>query len=263
MEYKYLNLGCGNLFNKDWVNVDFNSRSKYVKRHDLSKGIPFKDNEFDAVYHSHVLEHFGKDTGKFFLSECFRVLKTGGIIRVVIPDLENIAREYLKNLEEILNGNPDYEKKYNWILLELYDQTLRESPGGEMQKKILEDDVFLKNYIAERVGSEFVSAGLNTMTFKNKLRNAIGKYTDGFLNFLFGKSFQYYQIGKFRCGGEIHQWMYDRYSLSKLLKDLGFKNIEVKDAFSSNIPNYDLYNFDLYKNQPRGKSSLILEACKL
>src|SRR5206468_10255188 len=35
-------------------------------------------------------------------SECHRVLKPGGILRVVVPDLERIARESIRNLERAL-----------------------------------------------------------------------------------------------------------------------------------------------------------------
>lgn len=62
---------------------------------DLSKGIPFADRTFDGVYHSHVLEHIDREAAPTFLRECCRVLKPGGILRVVVPDLEAQARHYL------------------------------------------------------------------------------------------------------------------------------------------------------------------------
>lgn len=92
----YLNVGCGGKFHKDWVNVDMTSNSKDVIVANLLKGIPFPDNSFDVVYHSQVLEHFPKEKARDFIKECFRVLKPDGIIRVVVPDLENIVNEYKK-----------------------------------------------------------------------------------------------------------------------------------------------------------------------
>jgi predicted SAM-dependent methyltransferase len=62
---------------------------------DLRRGIPFPDQTFDTVYHSHVLEHIDREDAPSFLRECFRVLKRRGILRVVVPDLELLAREYL------------------------------------------------------------------------------------------------------------------------------------------------------------------------
>ena len=62
----YINLGCGSTFNEKWVNVDFISTGKDVIAHNLTKGIPFKDNSFKAAYHSHVLEHFTKPDAETF-----------------------------------------------------------------------------------------------------------------------------------------------------------------------------------------------------
>lgn len=45
---------------------------------------------FDAVYGSHVLEHFAPHEVKQVMSECLRVLKTGGIAVMIVPNLENV-----------------------------------------------------------------------------------------------------------------------------------------------------------------------------
>ena len=42
----YLNVGCGNKYHKDWVNIDMVSYSPYVKKVNLIKGIPFPENSF-------------------------------------------------------------------------------------------------------------------------------------------------------------------------------------------------------------------------
>ena len=61
-----------------------------------------------------------------FLRECFRVLKNEGIIRVVVPDLEKIARLYLMALEGSCAGSTQWHRNYEWMLLEMYDQAVRE-----------------------------------------------------------------------------------------------------------------------------------------
>ena len=48
------------------------------------------------AYSSHTLEHFDKADGRSFLSECHRVLRPGGIIRIVVPDLHVIVVDYLE-----------------------------------------------------------------------------------------------------------------------------------------------------------------------
>ena len=128
----YLNLGCGATYHKDWTNVDFVSNSEEVLAHNLLLGIPFPDNNFSVVYHSHVLEHFPKDKAREFIKECYRVSKPGAIIRVAIPDLEQIALNYIKYLNDSLSGLSGAAEKYDWTMLELFDQVVRSKTGGEM-----------------------------------------------------------------------------------------------------------------------------------
>src|SRR5450759_4392058 len=118
----YLNLGCGSRYCLGWTNVDFTSDSSAVISHNLIKGIPFKDASFQLVYHSHLLEHFSKECGHHLLLECCRVLKPGGIIRVAVPDLERIAREYLNALADAARGTA--RDNYDWMMIELYDLSL-------------------------------------------------------------------------------------------------------------------------------------------
>ncbi len=133
----YLDLGCGNRFHKDWVNIDMVSKNPYVISHNLLKGIPYPDNQFDVIYHAQVLEHIPKDKATDFIKECFRVLKPGGIIRIVVPNLENIVGEYIKHLKVNLeNPTEESEANYDWILLEMYDQTVRQYVGGQMAEVI-------------------------------------------------------------------------------------------------------------------------------
>jgi len=68
-----------------------------VKRHDVAKGLPFTDNEVDYIYSSHMLEHLSRNKADFVLKECYRVLKSGGVLRLVLPDLRLLIEEYLKN----------------------------------------------------------------------------------------------------------------------------------------------------------------------
>lgn len=149
----YLNVGCGDKFHTAWTNIDMYSNTPHIKACNLLKGIPFSTNSFDVVYHSQVLEHFPKEKASFFMSECFRVLKPGGIIRVVVPDLENIVNEYIKCLNENLsNPNKYSEANYDWILLELYDQTVRNHSGGQMVEFLRQPELVNEDYIVDRIG---------------------------------------------------------------------------------------------------------------
>lgn len=55
-----------------------------------------RDNSVDEIYASHVLEHFGHREVPDVLKEWTRVLKFGGTLKLAVPDLEWIARNYLE-----------------------------------------------------------------------------------------------------------------------------------------------------------------------
>lgn len=106
-----LNLGCGKRLHSDWVNVDYTATTENVISHDLSRGIPFPENSFDVVYHSHLLEHFPRSAASVFVQACWKVLKPGGILRVVVPNLEQIAKVYLEALEKASQGSEEWAAK--------------------------------------------------------------------------------------------------------------------------------------------------------
>jgi predicted SAM-dependent methyltransferase len=267
---KYLNIGCGSHYSKlpEWVNLDFNHKNNDVITHNLLNGIPYPDNSFDLVYHSHVFEHFSKKDGVFLIKECFRVLKRGGIIRIVVPDLEQIARNYLRTLELAID-NPNDEKinaNYNWMVIEMYDQTVRNKSGGMMAEYLFQDNIVNENFVFERIGDEGKSirnAYLNNqknIELPNKsLKKSIKKLLKTILNF---RSNKYHDIGKFRLQGEIHQWMYDRYSLLKLLQETDFKSIIQRNAFESYVVNWEKYQLDGHEGIVRKPDSLFIEAIK-
>lgn len=62
----------------------------------LRRRLPFAEDNFDAVYSSHVLEHLYEDETADLLRECARVLRPGGILRLVVPDLRALAIQYLE-----------------------------------------------------------------------------------------------------------------------------------------------------------------------
>lgn len=73
-----INCACGSVFHEDWINIDFDSRDKSVKKVNLLKSLPFPDNYADVIYSSHFIEHLEKKQLKAFLQECYRVLRGGG-----------------------------------------------------------------------------------------------------------------------------------------------------------------------------------------
>jgi SAM-dependent methyltransferase len=62
---------------------------------DARKRLPFPDGAVDAVYSSHFIEHVRREDAAHFARECHRMLRPGGIVRLVAPDLRRLARQYL------------------------------------------------------------------------------------------------------------------------------------------------------------------------
>ncbi|EAZ88809.1 glycosyltransferase, partial [Crocosphaera chwakensis] len=253
---KYLNLGCGSHFHPDWTNVDFVSTQEGVIAYDLRKGIPFDDASFDVVYHSHVLEHFTKGEAERFLEECHRVLRPNGLIRVVVPDLEQIARQYLKALDEASQESAEGTANYNWILLEMFDQVARHQSGGEMAAYLAEENISNESFVIDRIGAE----GENLIKLLRPLKNQLpppfsfNPETDNFEEVAL-------KVGKFRLSGEVHQWMYDRYSLERILRKTGFTDVKVCQANESRIPEFERFSLDVQLDgRIRKPDSLFVEA---
>ncbi len=108
-----INIGCGLSGMSGWHNLD-NSPTitlsripvlnrllktpawpRDVRRYDVRKGLPFGDGSVRYIYSSHAFEHFTGPQSLVIAKDCFRALAPQGILRIVVPDLELIAREYL------------------------------------------------------------------------------------------------------------------------------------------------------------------------
>jgi ubiquinone/menaquinone biosynthesis C-methylase UbiE len=100
---------------------------------DLRKGIPAPTESADAVYHSHVLEHIDRDAVPRFLDEIRRVLKPGGLHRVVVPDLEHYVHEYLESLEHGLE-DPQARARHDGTVSRMILQMVRREAAGTSQQ---------------------------------------------------------------------------------------------------------------------------------
>ena len=254
MKKRFVNIGCGKRYHPDWTNIDMISASPHVISLNLLEPWPFDPDSFEFVYHSHVLEHFSRKDGGNFLQNCYRILKPGGIIRVVVPDFEQIARLYLEFLEKSLSGDDQASKCYEWIQLELFDQMVRNHSGGQMIEYIKQNPMPAEEFVLNRCGKE-VAEYLPLFRQPDLPEKKKANYPT--------KKEGSYEIGKFRLAGEVHQWMYDRYSLHQALMKAGFEHIEEYDAHTSQLSQFASYCLD---TDPEGEvyhpESLFMEARK-
>ena len=72
---------------------------------DIGYPLPFADNSFDYIYSSHVLEHLDFQVFQRILTECYRVLKPGGWVRMVVPDLYLSASQYVDYMRKMERGD--------------------------------------------------------------------------------------------------------------------------------------------------------------
>jgi methyltransferase family protein len=68
-----------------------------VKRMNVSNRWPWNDGSAVAVFSSHMVEHLEADEVRHFLVESFRVLRSGGVIRLALPDLRLAVEKYLRD----------------------------------------------------------------------------------------------------------------------------------------------------------------------
>ena len=158
-----LNLGCGTRASSEpeFVNVDWSISLRLKKNpllrffapllvrgerlqalrslpsnimvHNLAKGIPFESNSVDFVYHSHLLEHLDREVATTFLLEIKRVLKPGGIQRIVVPDLERACRAYISHLS-LCETSPDEASKHDAYIAAFLEQAVRKESAGTGQQ---------------------------------------------------------------------------------------------------------------------------------
>jgi hypothetical protein len=66
-----------------------------VRYGNIVRGLPVREDSCRGLYCSHVLEHLSLNDCRRALRNSFAYLEPGGVFRLVLPDLEVLARTYL------------------------------------------------------------------------------------------------------------------------------------------------------------------------
>lgn len=268
----HLNLGCGDRHHPGWTNVDLRPVHSEVLALDVTQPLPFEEGKFAVVYHSHLLEHLPRVQAAAFLKECRRLLRPDGILRVVVPDLEQIADLYVQTMEQAWQGSASAQGRHEWLTLELLDQMVREQPGGAMLEYLADLPEGQRGFVLDRLGVEGGKlcaavgtprpTGRNRWMWKERLRGWLcGSWRERLIRWLLGPEYVLLQTARFRRSGEVHRWMYDRVSLRQLLRATGFTDIHLVDPTESAIPDWTSFHLDTLADGSITKpDSLYMEA---
>ncbi len=144
---KILDIGCGDFFlsrflpEYSWTGLDINTDcSDKIIKHDLSAvPYPLKDNAFDAVVCSEVLEHVWEPRAIY--SEANRLLKDNGVFLVSTPNHDNIDWVLNSHKEMLYDDKFSHQTEhirfYNYAThkryLEKYGFTIESHTGCDSQ----------------------------------------------------------------------------------------------------------------------------------
>ena len=103
----------GKKIHPDWKIFDIEQRPEVDYIGDASDLSQFEDESFEAIYTSHVLEHFYYALNyelAFTLSEWYRVLKQGGQLMISVPDLRTLCWLY---------SRPDIDMQTRFLIMRM------------------------------------------------------------------------------------------------------------------------------------------------
>lgn len=90
-----------NMFHYGWCNLDSLDLFVFAKENgykfaqiDIKSQLPFTDRSVDLMFSHHCLEHISWNDANTFIKECKRVMKPGGVFRIVVPSLEKLIETY-------------------------------------------------------------------------------------------------------------------------------------------------------------------------
>ena len=88
-ELTKLHLGASHNHLAGWLNTDAVPGQGMVYLN-VTRRFPFDDNTVDYVFAEHLIEHVDYEEALTMLQESWRVLRSGGRIRIATPDLETL-----------------------------------------------------------------------------------------------------------------------------------------------------------------------------
>lgn len=222
-----LNLGCGTRMHRSWNNLDF-SLSILLSRHPAISNILRKLGVLSQERYEKLLRvapdaiYWNLAKGIPFADDTLDIVYHSHVLehfdRELAPEIlkecfrvlkrNGIIRVVVPNLQILIN-------KYN-ASVTLLQQNKSEAALEHHYQAIY--DLFEQMVRREMAGTQ------QQRKVVRRLENLVR--------------------GDASQTGEIHRWMYDSYSLEKLLAQVGFKDIRVQTPFTSRIAGWTSFNLD-------------------
>jgi predicted SAM-dependent methyltransferase len=92
--------GCGETRYPGWVGVDCVWNKSVDLLLDLRRRLPFRESSVRYCYSEHFLEHLYPEEARLHFAEVHRILKPGGVYRIVVPAAIHFMNKYLEGDRE-------------------------------------------------------------------------------------------------------------------------------------------------------------------
>lgn len=173
MEKIKLNLGAGYRHYGEYINID-----KYVTRDDIIqlmirgdistylhpnatylqadlKSLPFKDESVDYIESLDTLDHFSFREVGTVVGEIFRVLKTGSMVRIQVPNFDAVARVWTAMIEQKgeVNLSAEWLGNYFEISKIIY--------GNQLSEGLYHKSAWCPAYAYQMFKNEFSFSSIN------------------------------------------------------------------------------------------------------
>jgi predicted SAM-dependent methyltransferase len=89
-----LHAGSGSFIQPEWVNFDVEQIGPGAFYFNAVNALPLSNGSVTHIHAEHFLEHLDYDDALSFLRECYRILRDGGTMRIIVPDAEKYMRAY-------------------------------------------------------------------------------------------------------------------------------------------------------------------------
>jgi SAM-dependent methyltransferase len=240
-----LNLGCGTKMNWDWTNVDFSiyaylARHKAVIKYLRLTGFMSEERYKRLLCVDPKIIRWDLRKGIPFLDESFDVVYCSHFLEHIEKDSVSF---FLKECYRVLKHRgiirivvPDLETLVNRYVLSASRMKNGEALALDNHQQAIHDlfDQMVRRKPAGRMK-----------------QNLVIQIIESFL------------LGSTEKTGELHRWMYDRYSLKPLLSGVGFKDIRAESPFTSRIEGWNQFNLDTNEDGSVYKpGSLYIEGAK-